>query len=51
MNTNEILKEIQHLREEMRKYSWLLGEELTDEITEVLEEKENEVLENLTWAA
>ncbi len=51
MNTNEILKEIEHIKEEVRKYSWLLGEELADEVIEVLEEKENDVLENLMWAA
>ena len=51
MNTNEVLKEIQHLKEEARKYSWLLGEELTRQVIEVLEEKENDVLENLMWFA
>jgi len=51
MNTNEVLRVIQHLKKEARKFSWLLGEELTRKIIEVLEEKENDVLENLMWFA
>jgi hypothetical protein len=48
--TNEILMEIKQLKKEATKFSWLLGEELTDKIIRVLEEKEEEVLEHLTWS-
>jgi hypothetical protein len=47
---NEILMEIKQLKKEAPKFSWLLGEELTDKIIRVLEEKEEEVLEHLTWS-
>jgi hypothetical protein len=50
-NINEILWEIRRLKEEAEKFSWLLGEELTNKIIEVLEEKENDVIENLMWFA
>ena len=51
MNTNEILRKIKYLKEEVRKFSWLLGEGLTRQVIEALEEKENDVLENLMWFA
>ena len=51
LNINEILREIQRLKEEAETPPWLLGEELTRKIIEVLEEKENDVLENLVWFA
>ena len=52
LGTNGILKEIQHLKEEAEKYSWLLGEDLKDKIIRVLEEKENRILERLImWLA
>ena len=52
LGTNGILKEIQHLKEEAEKYSWLLGEDLKDKIIRVLEEKENRILERLVmWLA
>ncbi len=49
LNINELLREIQRLKEEVEKSSWLLGEELTRKIIEVMEEKENDVIENLMW--
>lgn len=51
MNTNEILMEIKQLKKETKKFSWLLGEELTDQIIRVLEEREEEVLEHIMWSA
>ena len=51
MNTNEILMEIKQLKKETKKSSWLLGEELTDQIIRVLEEREEEVLEHIMWSA
>ncbi|HXG30144.1 MAG TPA: hypothetical protein VNK81_00740 [Thermodesulfobacteriota bacterium] len=51
MSTKEVLKEIQRLKEEAERSSWLLGEELTRRIIEALEEKENEVLEHIVWSA
>ena len=51
MNTNEILMEIKQLKKETKKFSWLLGEELTDQIIKVLEEREEQVLEHLMWSA
>lgn len=51
MNTNEILWEIQQLKEEAERFSWLLGEELTQKIIGVLEERENDVLEHIMWLA
>jgi hypothetical protein len=50
-NMNEVSWEIRHLKAEAEKYSWLLGEELTHKIIEIMEEKENDVLENLMWFA
>ncbi len=49
INTNEVLIEIQHIKEQAEKFSWLLGAELTRKIIEVIEERENDVLENLMW--
>ena len=40
MNINEVWREIQHVRIETEKFSWLLGEELTRQILETMEEKE-----------
>lgn len=52
MSPNGILTEINYLKGEAEKYSWLLGEELKQKIIKVLEEKEREVLENLImWLA
>jgi hypothetical protein len=51
ININEILWKIRHLKEEAERSSWLLGEELTHKIIEVLEEKEKDVIENLMWFA
>ena len=51
MNTNEILMEIKQLKRETKKFSWLLGEELTYQIIRVLEEREEEVLEHIMWSA
>ncbi len=51
MNTNDILMEIKQLKKETIKFSWLLGEELTNQIIRVLEEREEEVLEHLMWSA
>ncbi len=39
MDINEFVWKIRHLKEEAKKFSWLLGEELTRKIVEVLEEK------------
>ena len=49
VNTNAILWEIRRLKVETQKFSWLLGEALAQRIVEVLEEKENDVIENLMW--
>ncbi len=49
VNINDVLREIQHLKGEMGKFSWLLGEELTHKVIEAIEEKEEEVLEHLMW--
>ena len=43
--------EIKQLNKETKKFSWLLGEELTDQIIRVLEEREEEVLEHIMWSA
>ncbi|HZX15106.1 MAG TPA: hypothetical protein VFF49_11990 [Thermodesulfobacteriota bacterium] len=51
MNINEILMEIKRVKKETKKFSWLLGEELTDQIIRVLEEREEQVLEHLMWSA
>ncbi|HEX3035301.1 MAG TPA: hypothetical protein VHT73_09225 [Thermodesulfobacteriota bacterium] len=52
MSPNGILMEINYLKAETERYSWLLGEELKRKIIKVLEEKEREVLENLImWLA
>ena len=51
MNINEILMEIKRVKKETKKFSWLLGEELTDQIIKVLEEREEQVLEHLMWSA
>ncbi len=51
MNINEILMEIKRIKKETKKFSWLLGEELTDQIIKVLEEREEQVLEHLMWSA
>ena len=51
MNINEILMEIKRIKKETKKFSWLLGEELTDQIIRVLEEREEQVLEHLMWSA
>ena len=51
MNINEILMEIKRVKKETKKSSWLLGEELTDQIIRVLEEREEQVLEHLMWSA
>jgi len=50
-NINAILWEIRRLKEEAEKFSWLLGEELAHRIVEALQEKENDVIENLMWFA
>jgi hypothetical protein len=50
-NINAILWEILRLKKEAEKFSWLLGEELAQRIVEVLQEKENDVIENLMWLA
>ena len=51
MNIHEILMEIKRIKKETKKFSWLLGEELTDQIIRVLEEREEQVLEHLMWSA
>lgn len=51
MNINELLMEIKRIKKETKKFSWLLGEELTDQIIRVLEEREEQVLEHLMWSA
>ncbi len=51
MNINEILMEIKRIKKETKKFSWLLGEELTDQIIRVLEEREEQALEHLMWSA
>ena len=51
MNINEILMEIKRIKKETKEFSWLLGEELTDQIIRVLEEREEQVLEHLMWSA
>ena len=51
MNINEILMEIKRVKKETEKFSWLLGEELTDQIIRVLEEREEQVHEHLMWSA
>ena len=51
MNINEILMEIKRIKKETKKSSWLLGEEFTDQIIRVLEEREEQVLEHLMWSA
>jgi hypothetical protein len=51
MNMNDVLIGIKHLKEEVEKSAWLLDKELTRKIIEVIEEKENDVLENLMWFA
>jgi hypothetical protein len=50
-NINAILWEIRRLKKEAEKFSCLLGEELAQMIVEVLQEKENDVIENLMWLA
>jgi signal recognition particle GTPase len=49
MNLNDVLREIQHLKREMGKFSSLLGGEITHKVIEAIEEKEEEVLEHLMW--
>ncbi len=44
---NEVLSEIRHLKDETEKFSWLLDEELMQKIIKAIEEKENDVIENL----
>ncbi len=51
MRINDILMEIKQLKKQTKKSSWFLGEELTDKILRVLEEREQEVLEHLMWSA
>jgi hypothetical protein len=51
VNINEVWREIQHIKIETERFSWLLGEELTRQIIETLEEKENDIVENLMWFA
>ena len=51
MNINELLMEIKRIKKETKKFSWLLGEELTDQIIRVLEEREEQVHEHLMWSA
>ena len=51
MNINGILMEIKRVKKETKKFSWLLGEELTDQIIRVLEEREEQVHEHLMWSA
>lgn len=49
ININEVLVEIRHIKEQAEKFSRLLGAELTCKIIEVIEGRENDVLENLMW--
>lgn len=49
MNSNNILSEIRRLKDEVDKFSWLFGDELSEEIINSLEEKENEYIEQVMW--
>lgn len=48
-NGNHVLNEIKRLKVEVEKYSWLFGDELSREIIESLEEKENDIVEHVMW--
>lgn len=49
ISTNNVLSEIRRLKLEAEKFDWLLGDDLSEEIINSLEEKENEVLEQIMW--
>lgn len=49
LNSRNIMNEIRRLKSEVKKYSWLFGDNLSEEIINSLEEKENEYVEQVMW--
>lgn len=49
MNSANVLNEIKRLKLEIEKHSWLIGDELSNEILNSLEQRESEFIEQAMW--